>query len=92
MIFEWDSNKNQSNKQKHGVSFEMASRIFLDPFVIVTEDSNHDETRWLGIGSVDGIVVLLVVHTHIDMDGTEIIRIISARKLSQGEIKRYGYG
>lgn len=91
MIFEWDDNKNRTNKQKHGVSFESASRIFLDPFLIVTEDTSSDEVRWLGVGSVAGVVVLLVVHTHTDTDGTEIIRIISARKLSRGEIERYGY-
>lgn len=91
MIFEWDDNKNRINKQKHGVSFETASRIFLDPFLIVTEDTAHNEVRWLGVGSMDGVVVLLVVHTHTDTDGTEVIRIISARKLSKGEIERYGY-
>ncbi|MBR5097249.1 MAG: BrnT family toxin [Treponema sp.] len=27
MTFEWDENKNDANKKKHGVSFEMAVRI-----------------------------------------------------------------
>ncbi len=30
MTFEWDENKNTANKKKHGVSFEMAVRVFLD--------------------------------------------------------------
>ena len=30
MTFEWDDNKNNINKKKHGVSFEMAVRVFLD--------------------------------------------------------------
>ena len=30
MTFEWDENKNKINKKKHGVSFEMAVRVFLD--------------------------------------------------------------
>ncbi len=38
MTFEWDENKNNTNKQKHGVSFETAARVFLDPNVIVVPD------------------------------------------------------
>ncbi len=31
MNFEWDENKNKSNKKKHsGISFEFAVRVFLD--------------------------------------------------------------
>jgi len=30
MKFEWDENKNQSNKIKHKVSFEMVSTVFAD--------------------------------------------------------------
>ena len=30
MIFEWDENKNQLNKRKHGISFEEALSVFLD--------------------------------------------------------------
>ena len=28
MKFEWDENKNQQNRQKHGISFEEAKEIF----------------------------------------------------------------
>ena len=30
MVFEWDEKKNQINRRKHGVSFEVAVRVFLD--------------------------------------------------------------
>ncbi len=30
--FEWDSNKAQSNLEKHGISFEEATEAFFDPF------------------------------------------------------------
>jgi len=30
--FEWDSHKAQSNIDKHGVTFEEATEVFLDPF------------------------------------------------------------
>jgi uncharacterized DUF497 family protein len=29
--FEWDANKAESNFLKHGVTFEEASEVFLDP-------------------------------------------------------------
>ena len=28
--FEWDDNKNQTNIQKHGISFEEATSVFYD--------------------------------------------------------------
>lgn len=46
MTFEWDENKNNTNKQKHGVSFETAARVFLDPNVIVVPDPFIDEGRY----------------------------------------------
>ena len=30
LSFEWDENKNDINKQKHGISFETASEVFYD--------------------------------------------------------------
>lgn len=63
MIFEWDEHKNTINRQKHGISFELANQIFADPFLITAEDIySDDEVRWLSIGSVDGVAVLLVVY------------------------------
>ncbi len=31
MKFEWDTEKNHSNRAKHKVSFEIAARVFADP-------------------------------------------------------------
>lgn len=30
MLFEWDEAKNRINIKKHGISFELASKVFLD--------------------------------------------------------------
>jgi uncharacterized DUF497 family protein len=38
MRFEWDEAKNLSNRRKHGVSFEEASAVFLDPLYVSIED------------------------------------------------------
>ncbi len=91
MLFEWDSDKDESNQQKHGISFETASRIFYDPFLITVQDNDNEEQRFKSIGSVNGIHVLMVIHTYRTDDGLEVIRIISARKISKGEVKKYGY-
>jgi uncharacterized DUF497 family protein len=46
MRFEWDEAKNLSNQRKHGVSFERASAVFLDPLCVSVEDRVEDgETR-----------------------------------------------
>ncbi|NCN72377.1 MAG: BrnT family toxin, partial [Betaproteobacteria bacterium] len=31
MEFEWDNRKAQANQNKHGICFEEAARVFLDP-------------------------------------------------------------
>ena len=82
----WDEMKNKSNIKKHGVSFETASYIFEDPLHISVPDRIVDgEERWLTMGLVGGMVVLVVAHTYDD----EIIRIVSARKATKYERKKY---
>lgn len=90
-LFTWDREKAASNKRKHGVSFELAARVFLDPFALSDQDRiEGGEYRWQTIGMVEGVVVLLVAHTvGEDEDGTEIIRIISARRAERHERQRY---
>ncbi|MDP2793938.1 MAG: BrnT family toxin [Sulfurisoma sp.] len=50
--FEWDPAKAASNLQKHGVTFDMAATIFLDPLALTVFDAAHGqaEERWLTIG------------------------------------------
>jgi len=54
--FEWDENKNFTNKRKHNVSFERAQHAFEDSKRIIAEDLNHsdDEKRYFCFGEVDG--------------------------------------
>jgi len=89
--FEWDAAKAQSNVRKHGVRFETASRVFLDPFAVVEQDRyENGEYRWQTLGLVDGCLLLLVAHTVRDaQDGAEVIRLISARRAEPKERKRY---
>ena len=89
--FEWDLEKATSNLIKHGISFEIAARVFADVFALTLQDRIVDgERRWQTIGLIDGFLVVLVAHTIIDSDDeSEIIRIISARKAEPKERKRY---
>ena len=93
MKFEWDKNKNRSNYAKHGVSFEVACKIFDDPLAVYLFDRIVDgEERWHALGKIDDLPLLIVVHTYRDTNGEEIIRIISARKASSHERRQYENG
>ena len=41
----WDIPKAKANESKHGVSFELASGVFLDPFNISEPDYHPDGDR-----------------------------------------------
>lgn len=87
--FEWDSAKDYINLKKHGISFEEAAHIFLDEPLTIEDTSAHDELREISygrIGDPPGATVLVCV-VHTDREGT--IRIISARKATAHEKKRY---
>ncbi len=90
MQFEWDEAKARSNRRKHGISFEEATEVFLDPYALAVQDRMEDgESRWQTVGLVEGVVVLLVAHTVKDEGEEEIIRIISARRATREERTRY---
>lgn len=87
--FSWDRQKNRANRRKHGVSFETATRVFRDPFVIFQQDREVDgEPRWQAIGKASELVLLLVAHAY-EEDEEERIRIISARRATRGEEEVY---
>jgi uncharacterized DUF497 family protein len=91
MKFEWDTEKEKTNIQKHGVSFEQASHIFTDPFALNKYDNDHSNTedRWILLGQSLNKVILVVVHTFKDDNGIEFVRIISARKATNRENQAY---
>jgi uncharacterized DUF497 family protein len=89
--FEWDDAKNLSNERKHGIRFELAVLAFLDPLVISVKDRvEGGEERWQTLGRVEGLLLLLVAHTvHNASPAEEVIRIISARRATPKERRRY---
>jgi uncharacterized protein len=85
MDFEWDSAKERANRNKHGVGFRTATKVFLDPGVIEFDDRDATgELRFNAIGLVDGRM-LFVVYT---MRG-DVVRIISARGAEPHEKRKY---
>ncbi len=90
MNFEWDKDKNRTNYAKHGVSFEIARKVFDDPLLVYIFDRTVDgEERWHAIGKALNLPVLVVVHTYRYANGEESVRIISARQATSHERKRY---
>jgi uncharacterized protein len=87
--FEWDEEKNAKNIRKHGVSFKMAEKVFLDPKRFEMFDKKHslNEERLITVG-FSGVILLSVVFTERD----SLIRIISARKANKKEEEDYFYG
>jgi uncharacterized DUF497 family protein len=57
--FEWDSNKELINIEKHGVSFGLAQFAFLDHHRVILEDLDHgdNEKRFYCLGMVSGGVL-----------------------------------
>jgi len=89
MDFEWDAQKNETNTRRHGLSFDRAARVFLDPFraFMIDDREAYGEERLTMYGQVEGIL-LAVTYT---MRGNAV-RIISARKATRRERKRYEDG
>lgn len=87
--FEWDENKNSSNRKKHGVAFEEARTVFLDEQALLSHDPDHsdEEDRYLLIGLSNQPRALTIAHCYKEEDS--IIRIISARKSNKKEIALY---
>ena len=87
--FDWDKSKAALNKKKHGVSFEEAVTVFYDDDALEFRDPDHseDEDRFFMVGLSFRTRVLLV--SHCLRESGSIIRIISARKATKDEAKKY---
>jgi uncharacterized DUF497 family protein len=88
MDFEWDAEKAWKNLEKHGVRFEIAEAVFLDPNHITVIDDRFDygEERLVTVGQTyDGVLVVVTT----ERDEGRITRIIAARKATKQERKSY---
>ena len=86
--FEWDTNKAETNENKHKVSFEEATTVFGDPLSLTIPDPLHslpEDERFITIGMSYRQKLLIVVHC----DKGNVVRIISARKATKPEQNKY---
>jgi uncharacterized DUF497 family protein len=64
-VFEWDRRKAEANAAKHGVSFDEAVTVFLDPEALDGADLQHSsaESRFLRLGRSASGHVLMIAYT-----------------------------
>ncbi len=53
MGFEFDGVKSRENKVKHGLDFEDAGRLWLDPLAIMGPADSKTEERFIFVGKID---------------------------------------
>ena len=89
LLFEWDENKNKLNISKHKVSFEEAKTVFYDENALVAHDPEHSEQedRFIIFGFSSVARLLLVCFC--ERNQGNVIRIISARKLTKTEANQF---
>lgn len=89
MQFEWDEAKSDLCFQTRGFDFAYAAFAFADPNRMIRQDTRHSygEDRYQVTGLIEGRLFVLV-YTH----RNDVIRIISARKANQREVKQYENG
>ena len=88
--FEWDKEKARTNQRKHGVSFDEAKTVALDPLSITISDPADSvaEERFVDIGASVKGRILVVVYTERGSN----IRLISCRTATPSEVKAYEQG
>lgn len=89
LSFEWDLNKEISNRKKHGISFEEAKSSFYDSNARLISDPDHsdEEDRFILLGFSEKLRILVVSHCY--RKNSSVIRIISARKANKKEQELY---
>ena len=84
MEFEFDAEKSDGNKKKHGIDFREAQVLFDDPDLIEIPAKTTDEPRFLVVGMIEdkhwsGVVTYR----------GERARIISVRRSRKEEVDLY---
>lgn len=84
MKFEFDPEKNRSNKAKHGIDFIEAQALWDDPYLIEIPARTIGEPRFLVVGRIgEGHWSGIVTYR------SPRIRIISVRRSRSEEIELY---
>jgi len=74
--FVWDRRKAQANLRKHGIAFETACEVFLDPFIhLIGTEAVSGEERETAVGMTSDWRLLKAVYVF----RSDTVRLISAR-------------
>ena len=85
MVFEYNRDKSNINKQKHGIDFQEAQKLWKDPYAFeLPSPQSEDEERFLVLGKIDSKNYTAII-TYRDKN----IRIISVRRSREKEKKLY---
>jgi uncharacterized DUF497 family protein len=93
--FDWDPAKATANLAKHGITFQEAMTVFLDPLARsrFDEDNSDEESRWVTLGEARNGLLLVVVHTYVEVAPDRVnVRIISMRRPTRREAQQYREG
>lgn len=87
--FEWDAGKADANVAKLAVTSGEVGTVFEDEHARLRDDPEHsdDEDRFVLLGMSHRLRILVVVHCYRESD--EVVRIISARRATPQEARRY---
>ncbi len=84
--FEFDTEKSAANKEKHGINFIEAQKIWDDPFRLEIPAKTTDETRFLIIGKIKAKHWSAVITYR---EAETKIRLISVRRAREEERALY---
>ena len=83
-IFEFDPDKSRSNREKHGIDFVQAQKLWDDPNLLEVRAKSDDEPRYLVVGIISKKYWSAIVTYR-----KEKVRIISVRRSRQTEVELY---
>jgi len=82
--FEFDAEKSDSNREKHGIDFVEAQGLWNDPMLLEIPAKTEDEPRFLVIGQIEGKHWSAVITYR----GSSV-RLISVRRARTEEVAFY---
>jgi len=82
--FEYDPAKSESNQSKHGINFEQAQQLWLDPRRFEIQAKSMIELRFMVIGKIEGRCWSAIVTYR-----EQTVRIISVRRSRKEEVGLY---
>ena len=86
--FSWDSDKDAANRKKHGLPLVVGAYAYIDPYAMPIEDQQAGRGAFLGYEIESGVVFV----AHVEVFDPDKFRIISVRKATPEERRRYGHG